>query len=82
MAPTEPLSTPEAKAWLAKHLANAPERSPEWMREVAAIYAAGRAERLAQEQTEASNSDTAPPQPGRPATAPEDGDQRTERRSP
>ena len=32
----------EAREWLRKHLARAPERSEDWYREVLAIYRAGR----------------------------------------
>jgi hypothetical protein len=55
---TEPLTTPEAKAWLARHLANAPKRSPEWVREVAAIYAAGRADAARARAAAAQAADT------------------------
>jgi hypothetical protein len=41
-------------AWVAKHMVNAPERSPEWTDEVAAIYAAGRAEAQAKERAESA----------------------------
>ena len=32
----------EARAWLKRHLANAPERSEDWYRDVLNIYRAGR----------------------------------------
>ena len=32
----------EAREWLKRHLARAPERSEDWYREVLAIYRAGR----------------------------------------
>lgn len=43
------LTSEEALAWLKKHLANAPERSEEWYREVLAIYRAGRREAVAEQ---------------------------------
>lgn len=39
----------EAREWLNEHMANAPERSEQWYREVLAIYRAGRREAIAEQ---------------------------------
>jgi excisionase family DNA binding protein len=53
MPPAEQPAPPEVLAWLARHLANAPERSEQWLREVAALYEAGRTQALASEGQDA-----------------------------
>lgn len=40
-------SPDEARDWLKKHMANAPERSEQWYRDVLDIYRAGRRETVA-----------------------------------
>jgi hypothetical protein len=47
--PNSSIPTPdEARDWLRKHLARAPERSEQWYREVLDIYRAGRREPIAE----------------------------------
>lgn len=49
---TERPTGEEAISWLKKHLANAPERSEDWCREVLNIYRAGRRDRIADQSEE------------------------------
>lgn len=49
---TERPSGEAAIAWLKKHLANAPERSEDWYREVLNIYRAGRRDSIADQAEE------------------------------
>jgi len=42
----------EARDWLKRHLANAPERSEDWCNEVFNIYRAGKREAVAEQAEE------------------------------
>jgi hypothetical protein len=42
----------EARDWLKKHLARAPQRSEDWYREVLDIYRAGRRDSIAEQAEE------------------------------